>query len=60
MGISALGEMRTNAGLGWKLTRLPNQVVNSRAGRVTATTAAQSLTRTTGQGWPLNSTVSPP
>ena len=24
MGISALGEMRTNAGLGWKVTRLPS------------------------------------
>src|ERR1035441_6795055 len=40
-------------------TPTPNSVVNSRGCLATATTAAQSLTRTTRHGWPSNRMTSP-
>src|SRR5438552_18976644 len=59
MGTSEFGEMRTSAGLGWMWTRTPKSVVKSRGGRVTATTALESVTRITRHDWPANWITSP-
>src|SRR4030095_6256048 len=59
MGTSELGEVRTSAGVGWMWTATPKSVVKSRGGRVTATTALESVTRTTRQDWPANRMRSP-
>jgi len=59
IGTSDLAEIRTSEGGGCMRTCAPKRVVNSRGALVTATTAAQPLTRRTRQGCPSSRMRSP-